>query len=131
MTPEDRAARIVHRLLMSHVSYEWLHQVLVNQDCPWLNQAVAFVADEIREAIEAAMTHRRDSLPPGLEAVLEELWQDPGEGRLGEGQADETYEPLPVWRAVTVNFTHVAKVTVVLWAWARIQVRGPGVSAAR
>ena len=53
MMAEDRAARIVHRLLSPHSSWAQFERILVSQQRPDWNQAVAFVADQIRAAIEA------------------------------------------------------------------------------
>ena len=52
MIPEDRAARIVWRLLAPEYSWEQYERRLVNQRHPEWNQAVAFVADEIRKATQ-------------------------------------------------------------------------------
>ena len=54
MMPEDRAARIVHRLLMPNGSFEGFERLLQSQKQMDLNRAVAFVADQIREAVEEA-----------------------------------------------------------------------------
>ena len=53
MMAEDRAARIVHRLLSPHSSWEQFERILVSQQRLDWNQAVAYVADQIRAAIEA------------------------------------------------------------------------------
>ena len=50
MIPEDRAAKIVHRLLSPQSSFEQFERILVTQQRPDWNRAVAYVADEIREA---------------------------------------------------------------------------------
>jgi hypothetical protein len=55
MMAEDRAARIVHRLLSPHSSWEQFERILVSQQRLGWNQAVAYVADQIRAAIEAEL----------------------------------------------------------------------------
>ena len=50
MTPEDRAARIVWRLLGSG-SFEQFERLLTSQRRVDLNEAVCFVADEISQVI--------------------------------------------------------------------------------
>jgi hypothetical protein len=54
MLSEDRAARIVYRLLppTEAVLWEEFERILVSQQRPDWNQAVAYVADEIRAAVE-------------------------------------------------------------------------------
>ena len=59
MMAEDRAARIVHRLLRPHSSWEQFERILVSQQRPDWNRAVAFVADQIRAAIEAELFARK------------------------------------------------------------------------
>ena len=54
MIPEDRTARIVHRLLMPNASFGGFQRLLLSQQQMELNRAVAFVADQIREATEEA-----------------------------------------------------------------------------
>jgi hypothetical protein len=50
MVAEERAARIIRRLLAPEYSWEQFEQRLLSHKRPEWNQAVAFVADEIREA---------------------------------------------------------------------------------
>ena len=59
MMAEDRAARIVHRLLSPHSSWEQFERILVSQQRPDWNRAVGYVADEIRYAIEAELFARK------------------------------------------------------------------------
>jgi hypothetical protein len=68
MMPEDRVARIVHRLLMPNASFEGFARLLQSQKQMGLNRAVAFVADQIREAVEEA----RCPLPGEVEYCTEE-----------------------------------------------------------
>jgi hypothetical protein len=56
MMAEDRAARVVWRLLAPSVGFEAFERHLLRQKRPEWNQAVALVADEIREAVEEART---------------------------------------------------------------------------
>ena len=67
--PEDRAARIVHRLLMPNASFEGFERLLLSQQQLELNRAVAFVADQIREATEEAR------MPPAR-CYTQEGWYD-------------------------------------------------------
>ena len=66
--PEDRAAKIIHRLLTPNARFEGFERLLQSQKQIALNRAVAFVADQIREAVEEA----RCALPAELEYCPEE-----------------------------------------------------------
>jgi len=65
--PEERAARIVKRLLSPNSSWEQFERVLTSYKRLDWNQAVAFVADEIREAIQES----RRGHPLGRDACKE------------------------------------------------------------
>ena len=52
MMAEDRAARIVHRLLSPHSSWEQFERILLSQQRPDWNQAVGLIADAIRETVQ-------------------------------------------------------------------------------
>jgi len=74
MMAEDRAARIVHRLLSPHSSWEQFERILVSQQRPDWNQAVAYVADQIRAAIEAEHVGRaiwRGEIDPDVAKMLD------------------------------------------------------------
>jgi hypothetical protein len=51
MASEDRAAQIVHRVLSLQSSFGQFERILTSQQRPDWNRAVAFVADELREAV--------------------------------------------------------------------------------
>jgi hypothetical protein len=55
MMAEDRAARIVHRLLSPHSSWEQFERMLVSQQRPDWNRVVGLIAGAIREAVLAQM----------------------------------------------------------------------------
>ena len=52
MMPEDRATRVVHRILSPQNSWEQFERILVNQQRSDWNQAVGLIADAIREAMQ-------------------------------------------------------------------------------
>jgi hypothetical protein len=60
MIPEERAARIVHRFLGDGYTWAQFECKLVRQRRPAWNRAVAFVADQIREAVLDALASRLD-----------------------------------------------------------------------
>ena len=88
MIPENRAARLVWRILSPQSSWGQFEAVLLAQQRPDWNQAVSLIADEIREYAEAVFQERTESLAlaqtanmidqldrqlAGLEAGLEQL----------------------------------------------------------
>jgi hypothetical protein len=52
MMPEDRAARVAHRILSLQSSWEQFERVLLSQQRPDWNQVVGLIADAIREAVQ-------------------------------------------------------------------------------
>ena len=52
MMPEDRAARVAHRIVSPQNSWEQFERVLLSQQRPDWNQAVGLIADAIREAVQ-------------------------------------------------------------------------------
>ena len=54
MIPEERTVRIIWRLIALSVAFEDFERHLLRQKRPEWNQAVAFVTDEIRDAVEEA-----------------------------------------------------------------------------
>jgi hypothetical protein len=52
MMPEDRAARVAHRILSPQSSWEQFERILVSQQRLGWNQAVGLIADAIREAVQ-------------------------------------------------------------------------------
>jgi hypothetical protein len=52
MMPEDRAARVAHRILSPQSSWEQFERILVSQQRLGWNQAVRLIADAIREAVQ-------------------------------------------------------------------------------
>jgi len=51
MMPEDRAFRIVHRLLHPDMSFEQFERLITSQEHLEINKHIGFVAQEIRDAI--------------------------------------------------------------------------------
>ena len=82
MMAENRAARIVRRLLSPHSSWEQFERILVSQQRLDWNQAVAFVADQIRAAIEAEHIGRaiwRGEIDPDYAKELDaerQVWEE-------------------------------------------------------
>jgi hypothetical protein len=56
MTPEERAARIIWRLMAPSAAFGAFERHLLTQKQPEWNRAVGLVADEIHEAVEEART---------------------------------------------------------------------------
>ena len=52
MRPDDRAARIAHRILSPQSSWGQSERMLVGQQRPDWNQAVGLIADAIRESLQ-------------------------------------------------------------------------------
>jgi len=73
MIPEERAARIVYRLLNPPCQYERFTSMLEAQHRLDWNEAVAFIADQIREAVEDAILARAEESAALMNLLGQEL----------------------------------------------------------
>lgn len=73
MIPEERAAKIVHRMVSPQSSWEQFERVLLSHQRPDWNRHVAYVADEIREAIQEGVEAQTARARATLDLLLSEL----------------------------------------------------------